>query len=52
MDILPQAECTSDTVPQKAEVQDQCSGNNNENIQQQKNETNEQDKSLSPYCFR
>ena len=52
MDILPQAGCTSDTEPQKTEEPDQCSGNNNESTQQQKTETNEQDKSLFPYCFR
>ena len=55
MDMLPQAGCTSDTTdPQKVEDQDQLnSGSNNSSTQQQqKNETNEQDKSLSPYCFR
>ena len=52
MDILPQAGCTPETDSQKAEVQEQCGGNNNSNSQQQKSQTNEQDKSLSPYCFR
>ena len=51
MDMPPPAGCMPDTEQQKAEELEQCSGSNNSSVQQ-KNETNEQDKCLSQYCFR